>query len=216
MTAGGEGLDRPLELVTRQFFDRDVAQVAPDLLNKVLRKGDCAGRIVEVEAYRGGEDPASHAFRGETARNSVMFGEAGHLYVYFTYGMHYCANVVCGEVGTATAVLVRALAPIAGLEEMRARRPRVRRDVELCSGPGRLCAALDIGRSDNGVDLLDPNSAVQLLDDGCGPPELVLAGPRIGLSERSGAAREWHWRFGVAGEPNLSRGAFAPSGPTVR
>ncbi len=124
----------------------------------MLARGDRAGRIVEVEAYRGESDPASHAYRGLSPRTTVMFGPAGHLYVYFTYGMHWCANVVCGPDGEAGAVLIRALAPIVGLEEMRRARVAARRDRDLCNGPAKLCQALGITGADNGVDLLAPSA----------------------------------------------------------
>lgn len=165
-----------------------------------------SGRIVEVEAYRGAEDPASHAFRGESARNTVMFGPPGHLYVYFTYGMHYCCNVVCRPVGVAGAVLIRALAPMDGLEVMRRRRPRARRDRDLCSGPGKLCQALGLNRAADGADLLAPGGSVRLLDDGWPAPAAseLGVGPRVGISPRLASAAE-PWRFFVAGEPNLSR-----------
>jgi DNA-3-methyladenine glycosylase len=163
-----------------------------------------AGRIVEVEAYRGSDDAASHAYRGPTARTAVMFGPPGHLYVYFTYGMHHCCNVVCRPDGEAGAVLLRALAPLTGLDEMRARRPRARRDVDLCSGPGKLCQALGLDRSFDGVDLLSASSHVRLLDDGSGPPVAIASGPRIGISSQLATAFE-PWRFWVARDLNVSR-----------
>ena len=130
--------------------------VAPWLLNKLLVHGDRAGRIVEVEAYHGANDAASHAYRGLTPRTAVMFGPAGFLYVYFTYGMHWCANVVCGPEGEAAAVLIRALAPTSGLAAMREARPAARLERDLCNGPAKLCQALGITGQDNGVDLLGP------------------------------------------------------------
>jgi DNA-3-methyladenine glycosylase len=176
------------------------------LLGMVLTCGDASGRIVEVEAYRGSEDAASHAFRGQTARNGVMFGPPGHLYVYFTYGMHHCCNVVCRPAGVAGAVLLRALAPLSGLDEMRSRRRRARSDRDLCSGPGKLCQALGLSREHDGVDLLSSRSPVRLHDDGGGGAAGgdMACGPRIGISAALASAAE-PWRFFVTGEPNLSR-----------
>jgi DNA-3-methyladenine glycosylase len=190
----------------RQLLASDPVEVAPQLLNKVLACGPVSGRIVEVEAYRGSEDAASHAFRGRTARNAVMFGPPGHLYVYFTYGMHHCCNVVCRPEGVAGAVLIRALAPLTGLESMVSRRPAQRRDRDLCSGPGKLCQALGLDRLHDGVDLLAASSSVRLLDDGTVPPAVVdvAAGPRVGISAQLSTAAE-PWRFWVAGDPNVSR-----------
>ena len=133
------------EALPRSFYERDSREVAPDLLNKILVGRGASGRIVEVEAYIGSIDPGSHAYRGKTQRNAVMFGPAGHLYVYFTYGMHWCSNAVCGPVGEAQAVLLRALAPIDGIEVMYERRLKAKKDTDLCSGPAKLCQALGIG-----------------------------------------------------------------------
>jgi DNA-3-methyladenine glycosylase len=204
----------------------DPVAVAPWLLNKVLVRGDRSGRIVEVEAYRGQSDPASHAYRGLTRRTEVMFGPPGHLYVYFTYGMHWCANVVCRPDGEAGAVLIRALVPIDGLEQMRRARPAARRDLDLCNGPAKLCQALGITGADNGTDLVrrrprtgsaggagsargagdagdagDECGLVRLLDDGTPPPKRPGRGTRIGLSV--GAERRWRWW--VAGDRGVSR-----------
>src|SRR5687768_16932182 len=140
---------RPLE---REFFARDALEVAPELLNKVLVAGDCAGRIVEVEAYRS-DEPAAHTFRGRTPRNAVMFGPAGHLYVYFSYGMHHCANVVTGHVDDGQAVLLRTVVPVAGVEMMRARRPPGTPERHLADGPGKLCQALALDLAHSGHDL---------------------------------------------------------------
>lgn len=187
--------------VPRAFYRRDSRAVAPELLNKVLVHGDRSVRIVEVEAYAGREDPASHAYRGESPRNRTMFGRPGLLYVYFTYGMHWCANVVCGDEGEATAVLVRAGAPLTGVDAMRAARPVARRDADLCSGPAKLCQALAIDGGFDGADLVTGDQGVRLLDDGTAPPTRPGRGPRIGI--RAGVEHRWRWY--VRGDPNLSR-----------
>jgi DNA-3-methyladenine glycosylase len=175
------------------------------LLNLLLVRGDRLGRIVEVEAYRGVLDAASHAYRGRTPRNATMFGPAGLLYVYFTYGMHYCANVVCEEEGRAGAVLLRALEPVSGLEAMRqARGPKVP-DGRLCAGPARLCQAFDIDRRLDGADLISGNEGVQLGEDAIAPPAEPATGVRIGLSERVGEAVGYRWRFAVPGSRFISR-----------
>jgi len=201
----------------RSFFARDSRVLAPELLNKVLVRrpiGEPAGeatvpllaaRIVEVEAYCGAEDAGSHAYRGRTARNATMFGPAGHLYVYFTYGMHWCANVVAGEPGTASAVLLRAAAPLEGLDVMRARRlkarPKTLRDRDLLSGPAKLCAAFGITGALDAADLT--KGELRILDDGTPPPDVPLVTTRIGLA--AGKGDEHPWRFGVPADPNLSR-----------
>jgi DNA-3-methyladenine glycosylase len=186
-------------IVDRGALAGPAPEVAPRLLGAVLWRDGVAGRIVEVEAYGGADDPASHAFRGPTLRNAAMFGPPGTLYVYRSYGIHWCANVVCGAEGAGSAVLVRALAPTAGLDEMRGRRPRARRDRDLCSGPGKLCQALGITGGDDGADLLGPGPVRLEL----GPPAGAAArcGPRVGIS----VAVERPWRFWLAGDPNLSR-----------
>src|SRR6478609_3956843 len=158
-----------VRVVSRALVARDATEVAPWLLNKVLVVGGCWGRIVEVEAYRS-DEPASHTFRGRTPRNSVMFGPAGHLYVYFSYGMHHCANVVTGAAGEGQAVLVRAITPVAGLEEMRSRRPPGTAEARLTDGPGKLCQALGLTLADSGRDVCG-DGPVQLCDDGMPPPE---------------------------------------------
>jgi len=197
----GSAADVPLE---RSRFAALAPEVAPRLLNLVLVHGEASGRIVEVEAYNGAEDAASHAYRGMTARNRVMFGPPGHLYVYFTYGMHCCANVVCGPEGRASAVLIRALEPLTGLETMRRRRgPRVP-DRLLAAGPGRLCQALGIDRAHNGADLLG-GGALRLVHDGAAAPVEPVTGTRIGLSARAGEAGALRWRFAVRGSPWVSR-----------
>lgn len=190
-----------LDPLDRAFYDTDPSSLAPQLLNKVFVRRGCAGRIVEVEAYDGSADPASHAFRGRTARNAVMFGPPGHLYVYFIYGMHYCCNVVCREEGVAGAVLIRALAPLDGIDEMRGRRDGSRRgDRALTSGPARLCQALAIDRDLNGADLVSGKEDVWIADDGVPPPSSPAIGSRIGI----GAGLDYLWRFWVPGDLNVS------------
>lgn len=186
--------------VSRRFLARDPLDVAPELLNKLLAHDGRVGRIVEVEAYCGAEDPASHAYRGITPRNATMFGPAGHMYVYLSYGIHWCANVVVGQPGSAAAVLIRALVPLDGIEEMRAARARTVRDIDLANGPAKLCQALGIDRSHDGVDLTTAASAVRLLDDGVAPPATPTAGPRVGIS----VAQDRPWRFSVPGDVHRS------------
>jgi len=197
----------------RSFYCGDALSVAPRLLNKVLVAGDRSGRIVEVEAYRGAEDPGSHAYRGLTRRNATMFGPPGHLYVYFTYGMHWCANVVCRPTGTPHAVLLRALAPLAGVDEMRAARARgQKRPVtgrDLCRGPGRLCQALGLSREHDGADLAAGTSGVVLMDDGMLPPADPGVSVRVGLTQGA----DLPWRFFVPGDPHVSA---RPGGGPVR
>ena len=187
----------------RDFYRRDSRVVAPELLNKLLVRADGrSGRIVEVEAYCGGEDPASHAFRGPTARNRTMFGPPGHLYVYFTYGMHWCCNPVCGEEGEGIAVLLRALEPVSGIGAMRAvRGDHVRRDRDLCNGPAKLCEALGLTGVDDGADLVLGDRQVWIEDDGTPPPRRPARGTRIGITK----GVEHPWRWWVAGNDHVSR-----------
>lgn len=189
--------------LNRRFYGRDSREVAPDLLNKVLVRGSQRGRIVEVEAYVGGGiDPGSHAYRGQTTRNAAMFGPPGHLYVYFTYGMHWCANAVCGDAGTASAVLLRAVAPLAGLDEMRAARHAARKDSDLCSGPAKLCQAFRLTGLDDGADLVRPTAGgPTIIDDGTAPPDAPVVTKRVGLT--GGADLPWRWY--VAGNAHVSR-----------
>ena len=198
-------------VLPRSFYLPDPREVAPLLLNKVLRFQEgplgvrgvpvVSGRIVEVEAYCGAMDPGSHAFRGRTPRTATMFGPPGHLYVYFTYGMHWCANVVCGPDGDAGAVLLRAVAPIDGLDVMWSRRPKARRERDLGSGPARLAQAFGLARADDGADLVA--GPLQVVDDGMPPPARPGVSTRIGLA--SGRGEESPWRYYVPGDPNISR-----------
>ena len=190
-----------MKAVARRFYRRDPRDVAPELLHKVLVHGSLSGRIVEVEAYVGSIDPGSHAFRGKTARNAVMFGPPGGLYVYFTYGMHWCCNAVCGDEGEGVAILIRALAPIGGVEEMWTRRPKARRERDLCSGPAKLTQALGIDGTHDGADLVTGDRGVLVCDDGTPPPTSPVNTTRIGLT----AGAEHRWRWYVPDDPNVSR-----------
>lgn len=192
----------PGDIVPRSFFHRDAREVAPQLLNKLLACADGrAGRIVEVEAYVGAIDPAAHTFRGMTKRNAVMFGPPGHMYVYFTYGMHWCANTVCSAEGEGSGVLMRALEPVAGIATMRASRPRIHKDRDLCSGPARLTQAMGITGAQNGIDLVRARDGYTILDDGMPPPDEVIGSARIGIREGT----DLLWRWFVAGNPHVSR-----------
>lgn len=202
--------------------------VAPGLLNKVIVCGAedssvRAGRIVEVEAYGGSGDSGSHGSRGMTKRNEAMFGPPGRLYVYFTYGMHWCANIVCDSDGVCGAVLLRALEPLWGVEQMRQVRPKARRLVDLCSGPAKLTQALGITGEYNGIELgadavlpgdgmiappcivvgppSDAVGPVSVVDDGTAPPTKPVVTERIGVSR----GREKLWRWCVPGNPHVSR-----------
>ncbi len=193
-----------MKRVSRAFLARDPLEVAPELLGKHLVRVDGSGRrrvgrIVEVEAYLGEADPASHAYRGPTPRTRVMFGPAGHLYVYRSYGIHWCANVVCGDDGVAAAVLIRALEPVAGIEAMQSDRPRARRVTDLASGPGKLCAAMAITGADGGADLCATAAAIRLVAGGP-VSEPVWQGPRVGIS----TAVDHPWRFWLARNPHVS------------
>ena len=180
----------------REFFARSVHEVAPNLIGCTLLVDGVGGPIVEVEAYDH-EDPASHGFRGETARNRSMFGPPGHAYVYRSYGIHWCLNLVCEEKGVAAAVLLRALEPAHGVGEMRARRDLDKLRL-LCSGPGRLCQALAVTGEHDGLPLNRPPFELRARK---GEPE-VVTGPRVGITQ----AADLPWRYGLAGSPYLSRG----------
>lgn len=195
------------------WFARDALEVAPDLLGGYLRVADEAGavvvRLTEVEAYRGSDDPGSHAFRGRTARNAVMFGPAGRLYVYFTYGMHWCANVVCGREGCAAAVLLRAGEVVEGADVARARRAAARRDADLARGPARLAAALGLTGADDGAHLGGAGARLSFVP-AAGRADDVAAGPRVGVAGPGGDASAFPWRFWLPGEPTVS--AYRPGG----
>jgi DNA-3-methyladenine glycosylase len=219
-----------VDRLPREFFNRPATAVAPDLLGCTLRHDSAAGlvtlRLVEVEAYEGLADPASHAFRGQTARNSVMFGPPGHAYVYFTYGMHFCVNLVCQPAGRAEAVLLRAGQVTQGTALATLRRrgraadpasdlavggadgSRTVRTVDLARGPGRLCQALGIDRTLDGADVSGPGSPL-----GLGPPETMVdpdricSGPRVGISH----AADRPWRYWIDGDRHVS--AFRPFKP---
>jgi DNA-3-methyladenine glycosylase len=202
----------------RGFFDRPAVDVAPELLGCVLERetgeGVVAVELTEVEAYLGAADPASHAYRGQTPRNAVMFGPPGHAYVYFTYGMHFCVNLVCLPPGTASAVLLRAGKVIAGEELARARRarraangdgvgrsdgPRIA-DRDLARGPARLCQALGIDRALDGADVCDAGSSLRIKQLGTSNRCRYDSGPRVGIS----TGKDFAWRYWVPGEPTVS------------
>jgi DNA-3-methyladenine glycosylase len=202
-------------LIPRDFFARPSAEVAPDLLGCVLEHetadGLVAVELTEVEAYAGRSDPASHAYRGKTRRNAVMFGPPGHAYVYFTYGMHFCVNLVClGEESLAfgdgaSAVLLRAGAIIAGEDLARARRTRGTTALasrDLARGPARLCQALDIDRRLDGADVCVAGSPLRMLRGAANPARSakILTGPRVGVS----SAADVPWRFWYDGDPTVS------------
>jgi DNA-3-methyladenine glycosylase len=197
-------------VVSREFLDRPATEVAPDLLGCVLEHETADGLVAvvltEVEAYMGAIDPAAHSYRGRTRRNGVMFGPPGHAYVYFTYGMHFCVNVVCGPGETATAVLLRAGRVIAG-EQLAASRRHDDRARDLARGPARLCQAMAIDRAQDGLDLCDPRSPIRLRPRSAGfpggqdqEPGPVSVGPRVGIS----VATDEPWRFWLTGDPTVS------------
>ena len=223
-----------MALIPRDFFARHSVQVAPELLGCVIEHETAAGlvavELTEVEAYAGQSDPASHAYRGKTARNAVMFGPPGHAYVYFTYGMHFCVNLVCLGDGSASAVLLRAGRVIEGEELALTRRtgaPRgVRRDGsprertvipfrDLARGPARLCQALDIDRAQDGADVCIAESPLRMRWPDARAMDRsaeikVASGPRVGVS----SAAEIPWRFWIEGEPTVS--AYRPAVPRRR
>jgi DNA-3-methyladenine glycosylase len=181
--------------LTREFFAQSVHELAPELVGATLLVDGVGGTIVEVEAYDH-EDPAAHGFRGRTERNATMFGPPGRAYVYRSYGIHWCLNFVCEDVGVANAVLIRALEPTHGLDTMRVRRG-MENERLLCAGPGRLCQALGVTRAHDGLALDRPPFELRAREH---DPELVQ-GPRIGITK----AVELPWRYGLAGSRFLSR-----------
>jgi DNA-3-methyladenine glycosylase len=189
-------------LVPRDFYLDSPDLVAQKLLGKLLVRGEMVGRIVEVEAYFGEADPASHSFPGKTARNAVLFGPPGHAYVYFIYGMYFCLNVSCEPDGLPGGVLFRALEPVTGLEAMaRARGVAATRVAALTSGPGRLCQAFGVTRErDNGADFTSRKSDLQIQDDGFVAGEILVT-PRIGITKDADRPA----RFVLAGNPFVSK-----------
>lgn len=213
----------------RDFFFRPATSVAPELLGAVVHHGDVALRITEVEAYLGDTDPGSHAFRTQSPRNATMFGEPGHLYVYLSYGIHHCVNLVCSPGGVASAVLLRAGEIVAGVAIARDRRPSATDDIDLARGPGRLAAALGLTRAHDGFDLFaaadrakttdlftapDLSTAAEPSETGLhaaaiylefpdADPPVFASGPRTGVSGAGGGAA-FPWRFWIPGEPTVS------------
>jgi len=209
--------------LTRAFFARPVLEVAPELLGCTVSHAGVTVRLTEVEAYDGANDPGSHAFRGQTPRTRVMFGEPGGLYVYFTYGMHWCANLVCGSTGAASAVLMRAGEVVGGLETARARRVGVT-DRDLARGPARLTMTLALTRDQNGIDTAAADSPLVLraartgVVPGQPPDAAVRSGPRVGVSGPGGDAAAYPWRFWLEGEATVSeyrRATVRPAKPAA-
>lgn len=198
-------------MLPRDFYERDPVTVARALLGqrlvRVLDGQRLAGTIVETEAYLGAADAASHTFNGRrTPRNNSMYLGGGHAYVYFTYGMHHCMNIVTGKPGDGVAVLIRAIEPNEGLDAMRSRRTKIKHDTDLCSGPARLCQALDIDRVLDGTDLVDGSILfVEQMRSRALPSAKIAVGPRVGVHY----AGDWAHRplrFWMAGNPHVSRG----------
>jgi DNA-3-methyladenine glycosylase len=184
--------------LSRSFFARSVHEVAPELIGATLLFEGVGGRVVEVEAYHH-TDPAAHSFRGPTERNAVMFGPPGFTYVYRSYGIHWCLNLVCEPKGSAAAVLIRALEPTEGLDLIRARRGVVR-DEDLCNGPGKLTQALGIELTENGTSLVEGPVLLHPREPAWADPA-VVAGTRIGITK----AAELPWRFCAAGSRHVSK-----------
>jgi DNA-3-methyladenine glycosylase len=195
-----------IQILPRSFYMQTTQEVARALLGKEIRRtlpsGEIlAGIIVETEAYLGSEDPASHAFRGKTPRNAVMFGEGGHAYIYFTYGMHMMLNLVTGPEGVAQAVLIRALEPTDGISLMRGLRKDIESQMQLTNGPGKLAQALYLTRqADDGVDVTSASSYLQVIE-GLIPVTDIVSSTRIGISR----AKEFIWRYYIKGNPYVSK-----------
>ena len=213
-------LSAPVDLpatLPRAFFDRPVLEVAPALLGALVEQlsdhGVVTVRLTEVEAYDGELDPGSHAFRGRTPRNAVMFGPSGHVYVYFSYGMHWCMNVVCGPEGRAAAVLLRAGEVVVGEPVALSRRTTSKSPRDLARGPARLTVALGIDGGYDGVDAVDPRSALRILAGSPGPDAAgaIRSGPRVGVS---GDGADRPWRFWLDGERTVS--SYRPAAPRRR
>jgi DNA-3-methyladenine glycosylase len=199
--------------LSRSFFDRPVLEVAPDLLGRVVvhdsADGRVAIRLTEVEAYDGPNDPGSHAYRGLSKRNATMFGPPGHVYVYFTYGMYHCMNLVCGPPRVPTGVLLRGASVVEGIELARRRRHTAKFDNDLARGPARLVEALGVGRSDDGADICG-DGALRILAGEPAPRDRIRTGPRVGLR----MAPEYPWRFWIDAEPTVS--TYRPHAPKRR
>ena len=208
MSEADGAVETPAPVLRR--LERDSVEVAPLLLGAVVtscsQEGEVSVRLTEVEAYRGETDPGSHAYRGQTARNAAMFEAAGAVYVYFTYGMHYCVNLVCGPAGLSRAVLLRAGEVVAGQELARSRRVAARQDRDLARGPARLAQALGLSRQDDGARIGPVGSRLCLALPGPGQvdPALVRQGPRTGVSGPGGDAQRFPWRFWLEAEPSVS------------
>ena len=217
MAGGGSGLTPDVA----EVLARDSLQAAPALLGAIVTttspEGTVSVRLTEVEAYRGEADPGSHAFRGRTARNASLFEAGGIIYVYFTYGMHHCVNVVTGPEGLSRAVLMRGGEVVAGVELARRRRPAARNDRDLARGPARLCAALGLDRSDDGTALGGPGSRVSLAlpEPGLNPEAArIRTGPRTGVAGPGGDGEAYPWRFWLEDEPTVS--PYKPAVPRRR
>ncbi|RKN42492.1 DNA-3-methyladenine glycosylase [Streptomyces hoynatensis] len=199
--------ERARRVLRRDFFDREVLEIAPDLLGRTLVRTTPEGvvrlRLTEVEAYAGEIDPGSHAFRGRTRRNATMYGPPGHVYVYFTYGMWHCMNLVCGPEGRASAVLLRAGEVLEGAELVRPRRRSARADTELAKGPARLATALGVDRALDGADVCaaDAGAPLRVLHGTPADPALIRTGPRTGVS---GDGAVHPWRFWIDKDPTVS------------